>query len=147
MPIKIRKFRSCDIDRITEIEKDSFPAGAYTKRRLTNLARNHPNDFLLAEVAGKIAAYLIVCQRSKVADLASLAVDKPYRDSGIGKSLVNFVLNKSKKKGLKKASLEVRTDNQKAISFFEDLDFKIVKVLKKYHRDGTDAYRMEKALN
>ena len=144
--ITIRKFLPPDINRILEIEKASFPRDAYSKRRLENSAKKHTNDFIVAKLAKKTVGYLIAYNRPGLLDFDSLAVDKKYRNSGIGSALVNFALNKFKKKGLKKASLEVRIDNKKAISFFENLGFKITKVIKRYYQDRTDAYRMEKNL-
>jgi len=138
----IRKFLPSDIDKIVEIEKASFKQGAYSKRRLENLSKKHPNDFLVAKLADKTVGYVIAYNKAGAIDFDSLAVDKKYRKLGIGKKLVSFMLNRFKKKGLKKASLEVRSSNKKAASFFQNLGFKITKVIKSYYRDGEDAYRM-----
>ena len=142
----IRKFLPSDIDKIVEIEKASFPQGAYSKRRLESLSKKHPNDFLVAQLADKKVGYIIAYNKAGVIDFDSLTIDKKYRKLGIGKKLVVFVLNRFRKKGLKKASLEVRTSNKRAISFFQNLGFKITKVIKHYYRDSEDAYRMEKDL-
>lgn len=138
----IRKFLPSDIDKIIEIEKASFKQGAYSKRRLENLSKKHPSDFLVAKLADKTVGYVIAYNKAGAIDFDSLAVDKKYRKLGIGKKLVSFMLNRFKKKGLKKASLEVRSSNKKAASFFQNLGFKITKVIKSYYRDGEDAYRM-----
>lgn len=140
----IRKFGPLDIDRILEIEKASFQRGSYSKKRIENLFESHPGDFIVAELADEIAGYLIAYNTNGVVDFDSLAVDEKYRETGIGKKLVCFTLNKFKKKGLKKASLEVRINNKRAISFFQGLGFKITKLFKRYYLDGEDAYKMEK---
>jgi len=144
--LTIRKFLPSDIDKIVEIEKASFRQGAYSKTRLENLSKKHPNDFLVAQLADKKVGYIIAYNKAGGwIDFVSLAVDKKYQKLGIGKKLVVFVLNRFRKKGLKKASLEVRTTNKRAISFFQNLGFKTTKVIKRYYRDGEDAYLMEKS--
>ena len=133
------------MERIMEIEKASFSQGAYSKTRLKNLSQKHPDDFLVALLADKIVGYVIAYHKAEgVIDFDSLAVDKKYRKLGIGKKLVSFALNRFRKKGLKKASLEVRKSNKKAISLFQNLGFKITKVIKHYYKDREDAYLMEK---
>lgn len=145
--ITIRKFLASDINRIIEIEKASFPQGTYSKRRLKHLAQKHPNGFFVAQSADKPVGYIIAYTRSKIIDFDSLAVDKKFRRLGIGRTLVNLILKRFGKKGFKKASLEVRISNKKALSFFQSLGFEIRKILKKYYRDGEDAFRLEKQLN
>ena len=122
-----------------EIEKASFPQGAYSKTRLKNLSKKHPNDFLIAQLADEIVGYVIAYHKAGKIDFDSLAVDKKYRKLGIGKKLVKFALNRFRKKGLKKVSLEVRKSNQRAIAFFQNLGFKITKVIKHYYKDGEAA--------
>ena len=140
----IRKFLASDIERIVKIEKASFKQDAYSKTRLKNLSKKHPNDFFIAQLADKTVGYVIAYHKAGKIDFDSLAVDKKYRKLGIGKKLVSFVLNRFRKKGLKKASLEVRKSNKKAIAFFQNLGFKITKVIKHYYKDREDAYLMEK---
>jgi len=135
----IRKFLPSDIERIVKIEKASFEHGAYSKTRLKKLSKKHPNDFLVALLADKTVGYIIAYHKAGVIDFDSLAVDKKYRKLGIGKKLVKFALNRFRKKGLKKVSLEVRKSNQRAIAFFQNLGFKITKVIKHYYKDGEAA--------
>jgi len=87
-----------DIDKIVEIEKASFPQGAYSKRRLESLSKKHPNDFLVAQLADKKVGYIIAYNKAGVIDFDSLTICKKYRKLGIGKKLVIFVLNRFKKK-------------------------------------------------
>lgn len=144
--IKLRKFRLSDLKTILKIERSSFSIDAYSKRRFKSLWKYHPNDFILAKIKDKIVGYIIAYPREDFVDFNSMAVDKKYHNLGIGKKLVNFVLKKFKKLSLKQASLEVRTKNKIAISFYKNLGFKIKKIIKNYYKDGGDAYRMLKTL-
>lgn len=144
--IKLRKFRLSDLKTILRIERSSFSIDAYSKKRFKSLWKYHPNDFILAKIKDKIVGYIIAYPKKDFIDFNSVAVDKKYRNLGIGKKLVNFMLKKFKKLGLKWASLEVRTKNKVAISFYKNLGFKIKKIIKDFYKDGGDAYRMIKTL-
>lgn len=145
--IKLRKFRTADFDYVMEIEKSSFsPSDAYPKRRMERLCKKYKNGFIVAEKNEKIVGYILAYQKGNFIDFYSIAVDKNYRNLGIGTTLVNFMLKQFKKAGLKKASLLVKTTNKTALFFYKKLGFKIKKTIKKYYRDRGSAYRMEKIL-
>lgn len=146
MNLKLRNFQFSDLNSIMKIENASFDTDAYPKKRFERLWKLHSKDFIVAELKDKIVGYIIAYPKRYFIDFDSLAVDKKYRNSGIGKKLLNFILNKFRRKGFKKASLEVRTTNKIATSFYQTLGFKITKIIKNYYKDGGDAYRMEKDL-
>ena len=146
MNLKLRNFCLPDLESIIKIENASFSVDAYPKKRFEKLWRLHSKDFIVAQLRDKITGYIIAYPKRYFIDLDSLAIDKNYRKLGIGKKLVNFMLNRFKKNGLKRALLEVRTTNKTAIAFYQKLGFKIKKTLKGYYRNGGDAYRMEKNL-
>lgn len=142
--IKLRKFKLSDLDSVLKIETGSFSAAqAYSKRRFACLYSFHPNNFIVAEKTGKIVGYIIAYNNKGFLDFNSIAVDKNYRNLGIGRRLMNVFLRKSKKDGLKKACLEVKITNKKAVSFYKKLGFEIKKTLKRFYKDGRNAYRME----
>ena len=144
--IKLRNFLLSDLKRIIEIEQSSFTSDAYSQERFENLYKKHPDDFVVAENANNIVGYIIAYDKGGSVDFNSMAVDKKYRGLGIGRLLVNFMLDRFKKDGLKKASLEVRATNEIAISFYKNLGFEIEEIIESYYPDGGNAYRMVKTL-
>jgi ribosomal-protein-alanine N-acetyltransferase len=146
LDIQLRKFTLSDLDRISEIERSSFTDDAYSKTRFESLYRKHPDDFIVAELEGKIVGYIIAYDSGGFGDFDSVAVDPKYRGFGIGCLLVNYMLDRFKQKGLKRASLEVRTTNKTAISFYQKLGFKITKTITGFYRGSGNAYRMERAI-
>ena len=139
--IKLRKFKISDLDRILEVEKSSFSAShAYSERRFKSLYRAHPDDFIVAGKENKIIGYIIAYSKRGFLEFNSIAVDKNYRGMGIGSRLMNFVLEKFKNRGFKKAFLEVITTDKKVISFYEKRGFQIKKTLKGFYKDGASAY-------
>lgn len=145
--IKLRNFKPPDLKRIIEIEESSFAADAYPRENFENLYKKYPDDFIVAEKNSNIVGYIIAYENSGFFNFDSIAVNKKYRGLGIGKLLVNFMLDRSRKRGLKKASLEIRPTNKIALSFYKNLGFKIVRIIKNYYKKGENAYRMEKIMN
>lgn len=68
----------------------------------------------------------------------SLAVSKNYQGQGIGKKLLEYILNKTDKN----ISLEVNTNNLIAISLYQKLGFEINKQINNYYENGDAAYKM-----
>jgi ribosomal-protein-alanine N-acetyltransferase len=145
--VKLRKFLLRDFQRIIEIEKSSFPIGAYSTEKLNRLSRKYVDDFTVATLANNPIGYLLAYPKKTMLVLDSIAVDKLYRKMGVAKKLIEFAIKKSKRKGLKKARLEVRINNKTAIIFYKNLGFEVKKTIKKYYKDGCSAYQMEKVLN
>lgn len=68
----------------------------------------------------------------------SLAVSKNYQGQGIGKKLLEYILNNTDKN----ISLEVNTNNLIAISLYQNLGFEINKQINNYYENGDAAYKM-----
>lgn len=68
----------------------------------------------------------------------SLAVSKNYQGQGIGKKLLEYILNNTDKN----ISLEVNTNNLIAISLYQKLGFEINKQINNYYENGDAAYKM-----
>lgn len=144
--VKIRKFLPSDLNQIMAIEQSSFTIDAYSRSHFENLYKKHPEGFIVAEIRSKVIGYIIAYISDGIADFDSIAIDPKYRGLGIGKKLINFMITNFRRKGVKKASLEVRTTNKTATSFFQNLGFKIKRILKDFYRDRGDAYQMGKEI-
>ena len=143
--IKLRRFSLSDLDQMMEIEKASFPnREAWSRDYFESLYKIYPEGFIVAENNGKIIGYIIGQPKEDLAEIVSLAVGPDFRQKGIGTKLTNFLIEHFKEKGLKEISLCVRTKNKKGISFYQNLNFKILKKIKNYYRNGNDAYLMKK---
>ncbi len=83
----------------------------------------------------------------KQGHVVSIAVLPEFRRRGIASALMLKAMEVMKEKyGAGEVYLEVRVSNEPAIRLYEKLDFKKVKVLKRYYLDGEDAYLMAREL-
>ena len=131
---KIRKFKSEDINKILEIEKQAFPKSVFSKATFLNYADNLSDTFIVVESNKEIVGYIIF---DLTGHIHSTVVKQSYRRKGFGKKLFMHAL-KCAKKGL---WLEVRSRNRGAIEFYKRLGMKIVGKIPKYYR-GDDALIM-----
>lgn len=75
--------------------------------------------------------------------MAMLAVDKNYRNTGIGTELVKRVVNRMKNKGCNSVMLETEVSNKVAMRLYEDrLGFIRDELLVRYYLNYGDAYRL-----
>jgi [ribosomal protein S18]-alanine N-acetyltransferase len=68
----------------------------------------------------------------------NIAVSEQYRRKGIGRALLNFALTMAARQGARSATLEVRSENSSARSFYERERFRLVGLRKGYYATPTD---------
>ncbi len=71
-------------------------------------------------------------------DILNIAVHPDYRRQGIGKAILDELLERGKRMGVKAFTLEVRESNQNARRLYEKKGFRFVGVRKGYYH-GEDA--------
>jgi ribosomal-protein-alanine N-acetyltransferase len=141
--IIIRSMRDEDIPEIQEIDRLSFaipwPLSAYNYELHENTASllwvavvRKPNH--QETVVGMIVVWFIVDE----AHIATLAVQPEYRGRDIAKRLLLTALNKVIQKGLRVATLEVRSNNNAAINLYKKFSFEVVGSRPRYYRDNNE---------
>ena len=75
--------------------------------------------------------------------IGMLAVEKPYRKSGIGTALVHHAISRMKDMGCTSVRLETEVSNKSAMRLYEDrFGFVREELLVKYYLNWGDAYRL-----
>lgn len=101
------------------------------------------NDYtfiLVFKENDKYIGFLIYQLLYESAEIIDIFVIDEYRNKGIGKALINKMLEN---KQIEKVTLEVKNDNKNAIMLYNSLGFKPVSIRKGYY-NGTDAILMLK---
>ena len=129
----IRPFSFSNLDRILQIERQSFPKSPYDWPTFINLHWLYPDTFWVYisteqnREENQILGYLIF---SRDGHIISIAVDPKHRRTGIGKELVEKAIHTF---SLKKVWAEVRRSNKGAQAFYLKLGFQIVDVVPNYY--------------
>jgi len=125
---KLRTFNQEDIDKILDIEEQSFPKTAYPKEDLLNFAEDLPDGFVVIEKGGDIAGYIIFAMNGHI---LSMAVKPQYRRKRLGTALFKHALQRLGRT----LQLEVRSKNRGAISFYRKLGMRILGKIPGYYAD------------
>ena len=143
--LRIAKFQDRDLTQVLAIERESFGRGAWTAD-MFSAYRSIPALFLVVRCDPRIAAYCIARISGKRAQLDSIAVAKKFRQRGIARSLLNFVIRTLTRLGIESLSLMVRRDNRPAIALYHELGFRRTRTVRGYYEDRSTAWSMRLAL-
>ena len=125
-----------------EIEVACFSADAYDALTFLRWFQAEPDLFLLGEQEGAISAYIIARLKGPEASIVSLGVDPSLRRRGIGRRLVNEILQRLRRRRAATVDLESRFDDLNAIHFWRAQGFTPVGVVPGYYEDGVSALKM-----
>jgi [ribosomal protein S18]-alanine N-acetyltransferase len=136
-----------DAARCAELESqlfdgdDPWPARAF----LAELEAKH-NQYVAARAEDKLVGYGGIARLGRKKpyeyEIHTLGVDAAYQGQGIGRQLLTALLEYADGGTI---FLEVRTDNDAAISLYESVGFVRVGMRRRYYRaSGADAYTMRR---
>lgn len=116
----------------------------YEENVFLNIRQRWPEGFLLVKDKNKIvgACCGAILPNDKLRILI-LVLQNDFQKKGIGKELMNRMIEAAKVFGIRKVTLEARKDSN-AILFYRKLEFSSVDVLPCYYQDGCDGIVMEK---
>jgi ribosomal-protein-alanine N-acetyltransferase len=144
--MKIRPATSQDLDVILQIENDTFDS-PWTREHFLYELNENPFSFLfIAEENGYIVGYVDWWKTFEVGQLNNLAVVRPLRGKGIGRTLLSDTLRRMKEAGCERSILEVRVSNQTAIGLYTSMGYSKSHLKKQYYENGEDAWSMIKEL-
>ncbi len=132
-----------DLEQVLEIERASFPHPWLEQHFRDEI--NSVNAFPLSafDSEGRLAGYICPLQVVDEGHILNVAVDPLFRGKGVGRMLVQRVLDDCRMNGASFVSLEVRVSNSTAISLYSRLGFTVTGKRKQYYENGEDAIMME----
>ena len=132
---KIEPMKKRDLSEVVAIENLSFNA---PKPESVFIEDEH--KYLVARDDGEIVGYIGIEEISGEKHIINMAVRPESRRKGVGKRLIERVLNKKDV-----FFLEVRVSNEPAVKLYEKFGFINVGLRKKYYQDnGEDAIIMRR---
>ena len=144
-----------DLNRIVFINRECLPEN-YSLQYFISIISKYQEFCVVAEVDGVVVGYILtrieritkghIPMRGKRGHIISVAVLPKYRRMGIGKKMMNFVINKLREEGMDEVVLEVRVSNSAARNLYFKMGFVDDEILKKYYLDGEDAAFMKLVL-
>jgi ribosomal-protein-alanine N-acetyltransferase len=141
-----------DLDAIVDLERRSF-THPWSARHFKDAMRSPPRSrvmvlrepFAAEDARRGICAYSVVQAVADEMHVHNLAVDPSYRRRGVGRLLMELVLDWGRRRGARKAFLEVRPSNAAALALYRSLGFRTLSLRRRYYQHPIeDALVLEK---
>ena len=123
--VRLRPLRYDDVPRIAEIEHASFST-PWKDETFRGLLRRSDTDMIGAQGDGRLLGYAVAWTVEDQSELGNVAVAPEARGEGIGRRLVEAVVEHVKRRGAKECFLEVRESNEPARSLYQSMGFEVV---------------------
>jgi len=132
-----------DLDQVLEIERKSFPQPWLRQHFIDEL--NFPYAFPLSafDACGLLLGYICPMLLLDEGHILNVAVNPDVRGTGVGRMLVQKVLDECSSAGASFVSLEVRESNFAAIHLYHKMGFMEMGRRKRYYENSEDALMME----
>ena len=132
MNIEIKKMTTSHIEEIAKLEKECF-SSPWSEDGLKTELNNNFACFFVAFSGDEIAGYIGSHNVLGEVYITNVAVFPEFRRNGVGKALVEFLVNKMKEENAEFVTLEVRKSNLSAISLYEKCGFQNVGERRKFY--------------
>lgn len=124
------------LEDIMEIEHLSFAIPWSREAFRQEILHNQLARYQIAIEGGRAIAYGGIWLILDEAHITNIAVHPDYRGKGVGKKLIEDLIETAQKKGMVQMTLEVRKSNKVAIHLYESFGFEIAGVRKGYYADN-----------
>jgi N6-L-threonylcarbamoyladenine synthase len=127
-----------------ELERELFSGEAWLESSMRSELEN-PNNFYVGLFDQGLVGYagLSSVPSSFSADVQTIGVDPRQQGKGLGRKLMQLLLDRALAVGAEAVLLEVRSDNSVAIALYKSLGFEQIDLRKRYYQpSGTDALVM-----
>lgn len=152
---RLRPLGSADFDRVLQLERVLFGAGAWTYGMLADELAALGRWYVVAEPAGPdavavygvgpkpVVGYAGLWFDGDVAQVMTIGVDPHYQRHGVGRALLEALVERARKLEAEAVLLEVRVDNEPALALYERHGFERIGLRRRYYQpEDKDAFTM-----
>lgn len=152
VPLWLEAATAEDLPAIVEIERRCF-SHPWSVRHFRDALRNAPRTRILllrspftpSHPERGLQAYSVVQAVADEMHVHNLAVPPETRRRGLGRLLMELALDWGRRRGARRAYLEVRPTNAAALALYGSLGFRTVSLRRRYYQHPTeDALVLEK---
>lgn len=148
--IVLRPLRNSDFDRVLDLERQLFGRGAWTYGMLADELAGLGRWYVVAEPDPQdavgpqpVVGYAGLWFDGDVAQVMTIGVDPACQRRGVGRLLLDALIDRSRQLRAEAVLLEVRVDNWAALAMYERFGFERLGVRKRYYQpEDKDAYTM-----
>jgi len=146
--IKLRKATIDDLDTLIDLEKKGFSVDLFARNQFRYLLTKANATAIIIEVSSVVAGAAIMLWKRNLNSgrLYNIVINPTLHGQGIGRRLIKACEQEAITRGCSSISLEVRSDNTRAISFYLKQGYIRLKTVPGYYSDGASALKMRKNL-
>jgi [ribosomal protein S18]-alanine N-acetyltransferase len=137
----LRLATAIDLPAILTIAHASFPL-PWKEEAFRSELRNPCSQLWVAEEGTHIIGYACAWFVQDEGQIVNVAVLPQYRRYGVGKALIQYLIQEARIRGVRTLSLEVRKSNHAAVELYKAFGFQVVTVRKRYYENDEDALLM-----
>lgn len=138
----IREMTLSDVNAVHEIEVESFRT-PWSKKSITEELTNDVAYYAVMRCGKETVAYAGMWTFLDEAHITNIAVRRAYRGRGLGKAVMQHMIDKARARGAKRMTLEVRENNTVAQTMYAAFGFTQAGIRRGYYADtGEDAFIM-----
>jgi ribosomal-protein-alanine N-acetyltransferase len=142
-PMNLRPASALDIDQLAELEDQAFGVEAWSRQLLMAELTGPHRHYLVIESGGSIIGYAGLFLGLDEAEVMTIAVAPAARGRGLGRWLMEALLDRARAAAPRKVMLEVAADSEPARRLYRSLGFQPVGRRRGYYQpSGRDALVM-----
>lgn len=107
------------------------------------LKKSELEKIIVYDDCGKVVGFAQFIKLYEVVELLYIVVNEDDRKKGIGTELIDYL---TKLPNSEKIILEVRESNFSGMEFYKRCGFTILREIRNYHKNGENAFSMEKVI-
>ncbi|MEG3615875.1 ribosomal protein S18-alanine N-acetyltransferase [Isoptericola haloaureus] len=152
--VRLRPLASADFDRILQLEHELFGPGAWTYGMLADELAGLGRWYVVAELDGPdalglgpgrrpVVGYAGLWFDGDVAQVMTIGTAREYQGRGVGRQLLQALVDRSRQLRASGLLLEVAVDNDRALALYGRFGFEQLGLRKRYYQpEDKDAYTM-----
>ena len=133
--VTVRPMVMTDVDGVMAVEHDSFLTPWSRSAFEEELAQNRLARYIVAEENGAIVGYAGTWLVINEAHVTNVAVSSQRRREGIGRLLMQNLMELARENGMESMTLEVRVSNAAARHLYQQLGFTEAGIRKNYYSE------------
>lgn len=138
MDIIIREMELMDLDRVMEIERNTFSTPWSRESFELEITKNLLSKYIVAEVDEYVVGYGGIWLIIDEGHITNIAVDKGYRGLGIGNKLLESLIQLCIDRSVRGITLEVRQSNEIAKDLYKKHGFFECGIRPGYYADNNE---------
>jgi ribosomal-protein-alanine N-acetyltransferase len=143
MTTTLRPLTPADLPVLVRMEGELFGAGAWSPESLAQEIVGPGRWYLGAEVDGRLVGYAGLWFDGFDAQVMTIGTDAPYQGRGLGRLMLDALVERARELGAAVLLLEVRVDNEPALRLYRHTGFEQLGLRRGYYQpENADAWTM-----